>query len=342
MKKIGIIGNFAINAELNDGQTVKTREIYKVLKKMEYDVFRFDTYNIISKPLKIFKYSYMSLKKCDVVIIILSSRGYLCFLPILVFFNSFFKKKIFDFVIGGNRQNILANKKYYLKLQSKINKIYVETPMLVEEYRKIKVDNVELLPNFKELPIIDIDTFNINQELRICTFSRVMREKGIEEAIEVVKRANERLNKNAYYLDIYGMVDNNYAERFNDLIKQFPEFIKYNGQVNPSESTETLKSYFLLLFLTFHKGEGMAGTLIDALFAGLPVIATDWNFNKEIIKEDKTGKIVNIHDINAVVDLLVFFYNNQEKVFNMRKECLKEAQKYLPENVIKKFVQDIE
>ena len=57
----------------------------------------------------------------------------------------------------------------------------------------------------------------------------------------------------------------------------------WNSIFNYNETASHLKKYFALLFPTYFHGEGFAGCLIDAFFAGIPVIATDWLYNKDII-----------------------------------------------------------
>lgn len=65
-----------------------------------------------------------------------------------------------------------------------------------------------------------------------------------------------------------------------------------------NQSTEVLKNYDALLFPTYYEGEGFAGTIIDAFAAGLPVIASDWKYNSEIIKQGITGVITKTHSIS--------------------------------------------
>lgn len=44
--------------------------------------------------------------------------------------------------------------------------------------------------------------------LRVCTFSRILKEKGIEDAIKAVKLVNDELGRDVFLLDIFGEVDN--------------------------------------------------------------------------------------------------------------------------------------
>lgn len=339
--KIGIIGHFGGNKTFLDGQTVKTKEINKYLENYyKIKTFKFDTYKQSKNPFKLIKMIIKTLKNNEIIIVILSIRGYKVITPLIMFFNKFYKKRIFDFVIGGKRYNIYKNNNLITKLTRKYEKIYVETEQIKEEYIKRDINNVEVLENFKYLKKGKLK--KTKEKIKLCTFSRVIKEKGINEAIETVILANKKLNKNIFELDIYGQIGEEYKQEFEEIINNSPKYIKYKGIVDYNKSVEVLKSYDLMLFLTYYKNEGFAGTIIDALYAGIPVIATNWNSNFEILKEDLTGISVNIKNINEVSNKLIELYNNKEKINKMKKNCLKESEKYTPDKAMKKFINKIE
>ena len=90
-----------------------------------------------------------------------------------------------------------------------------------------------------------------------------------------------------------------------------------------------LANYDLMLFPTHHFDEGFLGVLVDAMFAGIPVIATDWRYSSEIIKEGYNGYIVPINQPEAIADKILFLHNNKDILLNMQDNCLREAPKYL-------------
>ena len=51
---------------------------------------------------------------------------------------------------------------------------------------------------------------------------------------------------------------------------------RYCGIKDPKDSVKTLKNYFALVFPTRFYTEGIPGTIIDAYYAGVPVIASKW------------------------------------------------------------------
>lgn len=170
--------------------------------------------------------------------------------------------------------------------------------------------------------------------LKLCTFSRVMREKGIEDAVNAVEAVNRELGLTVFTLDIYGQVDSAQIEWFEALRKAFPDDIRYGGVIPFDRSVETLKGYFALLFPTYYEGEGFAGTLIDAFSAGVPVIASDWKYNAELVNEN-VGYVYKTRDHIALAELLKAVATDPTIMLKKRRSCLHEAEKYKIETVIK-------
>lgn len=333
--KIGVIGHFGGSNYFTDGQTVKTKEInYYIEQKLDIRTEKLDTYKIYKKPIRQIIKMRKMLKNNEFIIILLSTRGYKILLPIINLLNKKYNKKILEFVIGGNRYKLLRNNKFYYKQAKKTEKIYVETEKMKNEYKRIGFNNVETVPNFKQIKIKEKKTESKNDIFRLCTFSRVSSKKGIIEAIEIVNECNKKIKSDVFKLDIYGQIDKDFKEEFEIIKKSFNENIKYKGIVDYNKSTDTIYKYDLLLFLTTWDGEGFPGTILDALASGVPTIATDWKFNFDILEDDFTGIKVNLNEKNNIVNKILYLYKHQEKIIKMSENCIKEAKKYIPDNAM--------
>ncbi|MBM7690779.1 glycosyltransferase involved in cell wall biosynthesis [Peribacillus deserti] len=344
MSKIAIIGHFGGTNDFSDGQTVKTKELYNhIVCEYISEVFVLDTYQITKNIFKLVGLINDILRNNEKVVLVVSSRGYKVLLPILILLNQIYKRDIYDFVIGGYRQNHLKKNIILRWFSRQCKMIYLESHSLVNDYKSLKISNCMYLPNFKKLNVVSDRDLNrkIEKPFKLCTFSRIRKEKGIEDAIEVVKLVNTKLGEVVFELDIFGVADKGYKERFKDLQTKFPSYIRYGGLIDYSNSTDVLKDYFLLLFPTYHNGEGFPGTLIDAFASGLPVIASDWNCNAEIIEDGKTGRIVPVKDISTLSELLLYYVDHPSEVLSLRKNCVDEAYKYTPEYALKPFIDDL-
>lgn len=343
-KKIATIGHFAIGTNLLNGQTIKTKIVTGELARQfgKEEIIQIDTHGgkigtLIKAPFQVLK----ALKNARNVIIFPAQNGLRVFAPLLCFFNRFFKRKLFYVVIGGWLPELLGKKPGLGKKLETFSGIYVETDSMKQTLEKQGFSNVELLPNCKQINICDASeiVFDPREPHRLCTFSRVMKEKGIEDAVKAVRQVNQANGRTVYTLDIYGQVDAKQTEWFATLQKDFPEFIRYRGEIPFEKSVETLKPYFLLLFPTYYEGEGFAGTLIDAMAAGLPVIASDWKYNSEIVTP-QTGWLFEARRIDELVSLLETL--KETDLSQLKIHCIEKAKDYLPENVLKKLTESIE
>lgn len=337
MKKVCIIGHFGHGENLLNGQTVKTKivtkEIVKELGKKEVSCI--DTHGGVKALMSAFRQALTALKYHKNIIIMPAENGLRMFVPLLVLLNLLFHRKLHYVVIGGWLPEFLKKRKKLTKALMSFDGIYVETNTMRKALEIQGFNNVYVMPNFKDLNILKESelVYHHTEPYRLCTFSRVMKEKGIEDAVNAVKTVNEQAGRTVYTLDIYGQVDSVQTEWFNESKSTFPSYIKYGGLVPFDKSVEVLKNYFALLFPTYYEGEGFAGTLLDAMAAGVPVIASDWRYNPEIVNE-KTGYVYPTHDNHVFVATLISVGNNPDLLLSKKSDCLKEAEKYRAENVI--------
>lgn len=168
-----------------------------------------------------------------------------------------------------------------------------------------------------------------------------MKEKGIEDAIKAVRTINEEAGKILYMLDIYGQVDENYKETFQKLMLEFPDYISYGGCVPFGKSSEVLKNYYAFVFPTYYEGEGFAGTLIYALAAGVPVVASDWKYNTEIVMENITGCTYDYKDNQKLIDILLKLSKETAMWNHMKQQCIQQAERYTPSVVVGNYVKKL-
>ena len=340
MVKIGICGHFGFNHNCLDGQTVKTIMITKELEKEfgDNEVKKVDTFGGKGRLVPIILNLISLVMSCKNIIILPAHNSLRIFAPLLAFVNSFYHRKLHYVVIGGWLPEFVATRKYLQRALMSFDSIYVETNVMKTKLVAMGFNNVIVMPNCKELKILEPKelVYPNEEPYRLCTFSRVMKEKGIEDAVDAVIAVNNKIGRIVYTLDIYGQIDSAQTEWFNELKSTFPSYIKYGGLVPFDKSVEVLKNYFALIFPTYYEGEGFAGTLLDAMAAGIPVIASDWRYNKEIVNE-KTGYVYPVHDNHALVDRLIGVGNNPDLLLSKKSGCLKEAEKYRPENVIQRL-----
>jgi glycosyltransferase involved in cell wall biosynthesis len=88
-----------------------------------------------------------------------------------------------------------------------------------------------------------------------------------------------------------------------------------------------------MLFPTTWKGEGFPGVIIDAFIAGLPVIASNWNMNNEIIVDGVNGFIFEPNNCLALVEKMIFCLQNRKEIKKIRLANANSGQIYHIDNL---------
>ncbi len=167
--------------------------------------------------------------------------------------------------------------------------------------------------------------FHDDGPFRVCVFSRIMKEKGIEDAINAVVDINKKSKNHRILLDIYGQIDKKQIEWFERLRRTFPDYITYKGEIDNRDTNHILKNYYLTLFPTHFYTEGIPGTVIDSLFAGVPVLASNWENFDDILKEGYNGYSFKFNNYEDFLDKLVWCLNNPKIINKMKYNCLQSA-----------------
>lgn len=344
--KISVLGHFGEGMNLLNGQTVKTKIVTEELQNQlgQDQVLKIDTHGgwktLLKAPFQVFS----ALKKSENILIFPAHNGLRVYAPLLSFQRKFFRNKQLHYVvIGGWLPQFLKKRNYLANTLKKFDGIYVETNTMKTSLNAMGFCNVYVFPNCKKLDVLSKNELIYPSETpyKLCTFSRVMKEKGIEDAVNAVMTINSFLGYQAYSLDIYGQIDSSQTEWFEELQKKFPPYIKYGGLVPFDKSVNVLKNYFALLFPTYYNGEGFAGTLIDAYSAGIPVIASDWRYNGELVNES-VGYVYPTGDQIAFVDILKTAEKTPDILLSKKKLCLKEAEKYNISQAVQTLIEHIE
>lgn len=331
MKKIGIIGHYGFGYDLVNGQTIKTKIITKELERYIGDfVYKVDVHGGLTIVIPTIVKSIKSLMCCDNVIIMLTENGLKICVPVLAFFNRIFKRRLHYVVIGGWLAQFLKKNRWLILGLKRFDLIYVETTTMKNALEALGLKNLVVMPNCKELLIINEKELKIQYEepLKLCTFSRVMEEKGIGDVIYAVKKINSMFERVVFELTIFGQVDENQIEWFENLKRDFPIYIKYGGVISYNKSVASLKDYYALLFPTKFYTEGVPGTIIDAYAAGLPVISSKWESYSDVVDEGKTGVGYQFLNKEALIEILRSIALDPDKMIKMKSECILKAKQY--------------
>lgn len=148
--------------------------------------------------------------------------------------------------------------------------------------------------------------------ITIISVSRFDKPKDFRTALYSFKRLIEknRDEKLKYYIVGYGPLENE--------IRLLVRHLNLNKAVeiliNPPNIPDILKTCDIYLSTSLY--EGLSNSIMEAMVAGLPIIATNVGDNRYLIKDAYNGFIVPCRDINLIVEKLEYLTNFE----NVRKE----------------------
>ncbi|MDN0055084.1 glycosyltransferase [Collinsella ihumii] len=334
-KKIGLIGRVDRERTLFDGQTVKTRMMYRLLCDMygEDSITIVDTLDYRHRAARIVLGVVKCLASCDDVFILLSENGRRALFPLLAFFAKRRGIRIYHNLIGGWLARNLESYPQWIGYLNSFKVNWVESRRLAADLTAKGVKNAAYLPNFKYLDPVSIpEKTHIGPNYRFCTFSRVTEKKGICDAIRAIDDIAASYHAGDVLLDIYGPIEPEFKLDFEAVLASFTHS-HYCGCVAPEKSVGVIADYDALLFPTKWELEGIPGTIIDALTAGVPVIASKWGYYDEMLEDGVTGLGYEFGKQDMLEDCVRRFMKLGDDVLSMRKACIASAYAYAPESI---------
>lgn len=339
MRRICIIGNLGSPKGSFDGQTIKSRiVVQEVQRKYGLDNVRVINSNgglkkLFNLLLKIVFISFLYKN----IVIMPAQNGLRIIAPLVSFLNVLFKRKTHYIVIGGWLPSFINNRKMLYFCLKYFSHIYVETSTMKRKLDGMGFTNVEIMPNCKPLNILDEKKIKteIKPPLKFCTFSRVMKQKGIEHAVNAVNKLNDLYGENTCILDIFGQIDKKEIEWFDSVKQTFSKNIEYRGIIDFDKSVETLEDYDALIFPTLFFTEGIPGTIIDAYAAGIPVISSRWESFTDVVDDNVVGFGYEFSSFESLFVLLERLVLNPDLLLDKKVFCIKKARSFIPENAMK-------
>ena len=342
MKKICVCGHFAGGNNAYDGQTIKTRSIYDELVRIygKENVCKIDTYHWKRNPWKIFKNCIKMTRVSTDIVILPAHKGVKIFVPLFNGLKKIYSFKLHYIVIGGWLPSLIKDNIYMQKELKKVDCIYIENHKTIKLLDAMGMKNLFKMNNFKNLVLSDY-YYNMDMQVfRCCIFSRIEEKKGISDAIDVIAKIASNYDIDIV-LDIYGKVSDDYKDIFDKKLIEHKSCVCYKGVVEAGNSVETIEKYDLLLFPTLYYTEGIPGTIIDAFFAGVPVLASKWENYDEILEDGITGFSYELANKDDFYEKLDFVIKNRNLLQKMRDNCRKKAREYTPEVSLMVLLQNI-
>jgi glycosyltransferase involved in cell wall biosynthesis len=303
------------------GETMKNQLFVKRFSELFDKVITVDTLNWQRRPWVLIKMFLALLFNRNTPIVISASGASRYLIRFLYYFP--ICKNVCFWVVGGNLVEAIEAGRFKVKELNKLNYVLVQGKSMEAELISIGVTNALYVPNSKPIiyqpAIVDRD---FDSPLRFVFLSRIHPDKGIADIVKACEYLNDEGLGDNFLVDFYGKIESNFKQDFETLVNSMPQ-LQYKGYLDLTKASgyETLSSYDVMLFPTYWNGEGFPGIVIDANIAGLPIIASDWNLNREVVIDGITGVIIPVHSWEALTTAMKDFIVGNKDLTMMKKQC---------------------
>lgn len=321
------------------GPTVKNDVLFKELTK-HVSIRKIDTSQWKKNKIRLlFKIVFSKEKK---VILAVSKNGrlLLAILRFKKFVYIHFQYSLIPMGDGLNKEltgSRWLNRKLLHFGLKKTKSILIQTK---KQYRELKEKfphlPIHYIPSFKNKPHINFEYRLEKKIFKIVYVSTVKFEKGILTLIKAVSKI-----KTPVKLDIYGPIENSFKSLLDQKIQNYLN-IDYCGVIDPQKVSKIINEYQLFVFPTFWPTEGFSNVLIDAMIASVPIVASDWNYNSEVIKKGRNGLLFQPNNENDLLKKINVLIKNKNDRLIYAKNNKTDVKKYYIENMVYKILSYID
>ena len=334
--KILVLGYFGFNTNQLDGQTVKTRDVYRLACDTYESVDNYDTED--------FKYSKLSILKmfwkvitCDTLMYLPAHNNLKYIFPIIYFLSVVFRFKIHYFVVGGWLKEYLEGLPMHRQMLKRISGIHVETKLLKNQLEEsYNYVNVDVFPNFRFYDFIPSHTNHT--KLRLVFMARINKLKGLDWIFSLANYIATQNLTDKFDLTFYGPIFKDDQEYFESELQKYP-FAKYAGALQPNEIYSALNNYDVLLLPTHYYTEGLPGSIVDAYISGIPVIVTEWKHSHEFVDNGYSGYIIPFENgIEELIHNVMYLEENRDVLNQLQQNVLNKRIEFQPPS-LKDFIE---
>lgn len=162
------------------------------------------------------------------------------------------------------------------------------------------------------------------EKLNLIYVGQVIKNKGIDILIEIFKDSQFK----DITLDIFG--GGEYLQELKDLIIQnsLSKQVRAYGKIPYERIIEVYNNpkYDAFVFPT-KRFEGLPMVLVEALFAGLPIVAFDIGGVSDVVKNGETGFLIESENVFELKQKILSLKNNRETLSELRKSAFNKAQR---------------
>lgn len=328
MNRLLFIGPIERWKQPTNGESAKNQILLRRLFQLYDKVTVVDTQNWRRDPICMLKL-VAGLVFCRNTSVIISACDEAAYKLITILKKTRLQKRVCYVVIGGGLSECIREKNLTPDNYKYLNKVIVEGESMKTQLNALGISNVKVVPNLKPNYVFSSSPVRTVKPIKFVFLSRIEETKGCTLITNCVKRLNKAGRGEEFEVSFYGRVAPEYEKEFMQ-INDNVENIHYRGLLDLSskEGYQELRNNDVFLFPTYYFNEGFPGAIVDAFIAGLPIVATRWHLNTEIVEDGKTGFIIDPQNEEALYKIMNEILDNPEILRDLANNSREESYKY--------------
>lgn len=327
--KIFVVGYFGYRTNQLDGQTIKSRNIYRMIQAKLGDTHQIRQYDTQEPRFR--KMSFFGFLKntmtCGTFVIIPCRNNLTYVFPFVYLLSLVFRFRILHVAVGSGQTDYFRRHPVIRWMNKRIKAIFPQVSIVDKELKEeFGFRNSHLLNNFRINDYVPALTGSSGDTLRIVFMSRIQKKKGLDVVFALADHIRRTYPHGTAVIDFYGGVEPDDAEYFQAEVARY-DFVEYRGKLEPEHIYTTLNGYDLLILPTYYN-EGFPGAILDAYISGIPVLVSRWQHTEEFVEEGVTGYICPMGDKECFcrkVDLLI---GDKTKLPGLKKAAWERSKRY--------------
>jgi glycosyltransferase involved in cell wall biosynthesis len=262
-----------------------------------------------------------------------------------ILISKIFNRKVVCHLRGGNFRNWYnfssSFTRWYIRtVHSLVDGQIVLGKKLVKLFQGINSESkIYVVPNGKD-DQIEYQKEYTHSKIRIVHLSNLQRAKGLFHVLDAVSEVYSKYGKNVEFVFAGNWIDEktqNIYEKFYGSHNSLP--IRIIGPVYGRNKYDFLLSSDIFVFTPVEE-EGHPWVIIEAMAAGLPLIATDQGAITESVIERKNGFIVEKENPSQIAEKIGYFIDNPEQRKKMGEQSRRlYLENFTEEKMIKRLSQ---
>ena len=220
--------------------------------------------------------------------------------------------------------------------------VIVQTQLLSQGLGPLIGSSVPIAPGYRALSESDLTQSTSSREtseVRICYVGHVREEKGVLVLLESLRHLSDS-GKNPVHCDLYGPIYESIDDRFRAALERTPS-AQYKGVLPGDRVIPTMRTYDALVFPSYYQGEGHPGVLVEAMIAGLPIIASEFRSLPELVEHEVNGLLVDPMNVKSLVDAISKIADDQHLRKAMADKGRQMAERYDSKTVVQMILRTV-